>query len=66
MTERIYKSTKSKSEFICNGETNRAYLVCNGEASTNAKVIKEINRIRTGGGTFAEVDFIARQLSKTY
>ena len=64
--EKIYKSVKSRSEFICNGENNRAYLVCNGEASTNAKVIKEVNRIRTNGGTFAEVDFIARQMSKTY
>lgn len=66
MAEKIYKSTVTKSEFIVTGESNRAYLIIHGEASTNAKAQKESARIRTGGGTFAEVDYIARMLSKTF
>lgn len=66
MSERVYKSRKSASQFIVRGEPSRAYLIAEGEASTHGKVIKEIERIRREGGDFATVDWIARQLSNTY
>ena len=65
MKESIHKSVKSDSEFIVRGEPNRGYLLASGVASTNPKVIKEIERIRREGGDFATVDWIARQLSNT-
>ena len=66
MTEKVYKSKKSSSEFIARGDTGRAYLVVNGEASTKAKVQKEIERIRREGSDFTTVDYIARMFSNTY
>ncbi len=66
MSEKIYESTKSNSRFIVKGEPNRAYLAAEGEASTNAKVLKECERVRREGGNFATVEWIARQLSRTY
>ena len=47
-------------------EKDRAYLVVTGEASTKAKVMKEVERIRIGGGTFFEVDSLAKQMAATY
>lgn len=66
MSEKVYKSNKSNSQFVVRGEPGRAYLVVNGEASTKAKVIKEVDRIRREGGDFATVDWIARMMSNTY
>lgn len=65
MTEDI-KSTKSNSTFSVQGTEQRAYLIVTGEATTNAKVMKEIERIRTGGATFAEVKWTAKMLAKTH
>ena len=66
MSERVYRSRKSESSFIVRGEPGRAYLIATGEASTKAKVLKEIDRIRREGSDFATVDWIARQMSNTY
>lgn len=66
MSEHVYKSMKSESQFIVRGEPDRAYLIAQGEASTKAKVLKEIQRIRREGGDFATVDWIARQMANTY
>ena len=56
----------ARHRFIVKGEPNRAYLAAEGEASTNAKVLKECERVRREGGNFATVEWIARQLSRTY
>ena len=66
MSERIYKSRKSASQFIARGEPNRAYLIAEGEASTKGKVLREIERIRKEGADFATVDWTARQMAATY
>lgn len=66
MSEKEYKSKKSRSTFVARGEKDRAYLVVTGEAATKAKVMKEVERIRIGGGTFFEVDALARQLAATH
>ncbi len=66
MSENEYKSKKSRSTFVARGEKDRAYLVVTGEAATKAKVMKEVERIRIGGGSFWEVDATARQLAATY
>lgn len=66
MMEKEYKSKKSRSTFVARGEKDRAYLVVTGEAATKAKVMKEVERIRIGGGTFFEVDALARQLAATH
>lgn len=60
------KSTKSNSTFSVQGTEQRAYLIVTGEAATKAKVMKEVDRIRTGGGTFAEVKWTAKMLARTY
>lgn len=52
MMEKEYKSTKSHSTFVARGEKDRAYLIVNGEAATKAKVKKEVERIRIGGGSW--------------
>lgn len=61
-----YRSTKTSSTFTVSGTKDRAYLVVTGEASTNAKVMREVARIRTQGEVFKMVDFIARQYAATY
>jgi hypothetical protein len=66
MMEKEYKSTRSASTFVARGENDRAYLIVHGEAATKAKVKKEVERIRIGGGSFWEVDATARQLAATY
>lgn len=66
MSEKEYKSKKSRSTFVARGEKDRAYLVVTGEAATKAKVMKEVERVRVGGGTFFEVDALARQLAATH
>lgn len=66
MTERVYKSKKTASQFIARGEPNRAYLIVEGEASTVGKVIKEVERIRKAGADFATADWTARMLANTF
>ena len=65
LTEDI-KSTKSNSTYSVQGTEQRAYLIVTGEAATKAKVMKEVDRIRTGGATFAEVKWTAKMLASTY
>ena len=64
--EKEHKSTKSHSTFVARGEKDRAYLIVHGEAATIGKVKKEVERIRIGGGSFWEVDTLAKQLAATY
>lgn len=66
MDERTYKSAKSDSKFIVRGEPGRAYLIVSGEAATNAKVLREVERIRKSGATWDEAVWTARMLAKTY
>ena len=65
-TEKEYRSSKSRSTFVARGTKDRAFLVVNGEAATVGKVVKEVERIRTGGGSFWEVNALAKQLAATY
>ena len=66
MSERVYKSKKTASQFIARGEPNRAYLIVTGEAATVGKVVNEVDRIRKQGADFATVDWTARMLSNTF
>lgn len=66
MTEHVYKSKKTASQFIARGESNRAFLIVDGEAATVGKVVKEVERIRVSGADFATVDWTARMLSNTF
>lgn len=66
MSEKEYRSAKSHSTFIARGEKDRAYLLVTGEAAEKAKVRKEVERIRIGGGSFWEVDALAKQMAATY
>ena len=66
MDEKEYRSAKSNSTFVARGEKDRAYLIVTGEASTKAKVMKEVERVRVGGGSFWEVNALAKQLAATY
>lgn len=64
--EKEYKSSKSHSTFVARGTKDRAFLLVTGEAATIGKVKKEVERIRIGGGSFWEVDTLARQLAATH
>lgn len=66
MTEHVYKSKKTASQFIARGEPNRAYLIVEGEAATVGKVMKEVERIRVSGADFATADWTARMLANTF
>ena len=68
MAERTitYKSTKSHTEYTVTESNGRAYLAVSGEAAANAKVLKQINEVRLGGGTFELVCWMARQLAHTF
>lgn len=66
MAERIYKSRKSKTQYIVSGDPNRAYLQATGEMANNPKVMAQIDDARRSGYDFATVDWMARQLSNTY
>lgn len=61
-----YKSTKSRTEYTVTEKNGRAHLSVSGEASNHAKVMKQINEVRLGGGTFEMVCWMARQLSHTF
>jgi len=61
-----YRSQKSDSVYTAVGEKDRAFLQVTGHAATIPKVKRIVDNVRIGGGTFDQVDFIARQLSHTY
>lgn len=61
-----YKSTKSHTEYTVTEKNGRAHLAVSGEASNHAKVMKQINEVRLGGGTFEMVCWMARQLAHTF
>lgn len=61
-----YKSTKSETLYKVTGEKDRAFLEVTGQASTKAKVTKEVERIRRQRENFDTVAFIAREFSRTY
>lgn len=61
-----YKSTKSRTEYTVTEKNGRAHLAVSGEASNHAKVMKQINEVRLGGGTFEMVCWMARQLAHTF
>jgi hypothetical protein len=65
MTEDV-KSIKSNTIYTVSGEKGRAFLAVSGEASTNRKVLAEVDRIRRGGADFATAKWTARQLARTY
>lgn len=60
------KSTRSNTIFTVTGDNSRAYLTVSGEASTNRKVLAEVDRIRRGGSDFATAKWTANQLARTY
>lgn len=61
-----YRSQKSDSVYTAVGEKDRAFLHVTGHAATLPKVKRIVDNVRIGGGTFDQVDFIARHLSHTY
>lgn len=61
-----YRSKKSDSVYAAVGEKDRAFLQVTGHAATLPKVKRIVDYVRIGGGTFDQVEFIARQLSHTY
>lgn len=65
MTQEI-RGMKTGSVFIAKGTKERAYLIVTGEASTNRRVLKEIERVRTGGGDFDTVAWTARMLANEF
>lgn len=60
------KSTRSNTIFTVTGDKSRAYLTVSGEASTNRKVLAEVDRIRRVGSDFATAKWTANQLARTY
>lgn len=65
MTQEI-NGKRTNSTFIAKGTKERAYLIVTGEASTNRRVLKEIERVRTGGGDFDTVAWKARMLANEF
>ena len=65
MTQEI-RGMKTGSVFIAKGTKERAYLIVTGEASTNRRVLKEIELVRTGGGDFDTVAWTARMLANEF
>lgn len=63
---KIFESTKSKSTYIVSGCKERAYIKATGEASSNAKVKAEIERIRKGGCDLDTALWTAKMLASTY
>lgn len=61
-----YKSAKSRTEYNVTEKNGRAFLSVNGEAASHAKVMKQIDEVRRGGGSFELVCWMARQLSQTF
>lgn len=61
-----YKSAKSRTEYTVTERNGKAYLSVTGEAAAHAKVVKQINEVRLGGGTFEMVCWMARQLAHTF
>lgn len=61
-----YNSSKSNSRFVVKGEPKRAFLAVEGEAATKAKVQKQCEMVRKGGGSFDEVCWIARMLAREF
>lgn len=62
-----YKSRKSASTYTVSVKDGKAYICVTGEASTNRKVLDEIERIRRGGGCDkATAEWTARMLSNTF
>ncbi len=60
------KSIRSNTTYTVTGDKSRAYLTVRGEASTNRKVLAEVERIRIGGADFATAKWTANQLARTY
>ena len=58
-----HRGKRTRSVFIAKGTKERAFLIVTGEAATLPKVIKEIARVRTGGGDFNTVAWTARKLA---
>lgn len=65
MTQEI-KGRRTRSTFVAKGTKERAYLIVTGEASTNRRVLKEIEWVRTGGGDFDTVAWTARMLANEF
>lgn len=63
---KIFESTKSKSTYIVSGCKERAYIKATGEASTNANVKAEIERIRKGVCDLDTALWTAKMLASTY
>ena len=63
---KIFESTKSKSTYIVSGCKERAYIKATGEASMNAKVKAEIERVRKGVCDLDTALWTAKMLSSTY
>lgn len=61
-----YRSKKSDSVYAAVGEKDRAFLQVTGQARHLPKVKRIVDNVRICGGTFDQVEFIARQLSHTY
>lgn len=61
-----YKSMKSHTEYTVTEKNGRAHLSVSGDASNHAKVMKQIDEVRRGGGSFELVCWMARQLSLTF
>ena len=61
-----YRSRKSRTTYIVSEEAGKTYIQAEGEASTNSKVLKQIDDVRRGSYDKPTTLWIARQLSNTY